>query len=113
MAHDPELAAKLERALSARAEISEKRMMGGICYFVNGNMIGGADRAKDGTRRFMFRIGKENSGQAERIGGGEPMIQGDRVMPGFFFVDADCCDDARLWQWVELALAFAKSLPAK
>jgi hypothetical protein len=56
--------------------VTEKKMMGGVCFMVNGNMLGGAHREKDGTGYFMFRVGKENAASAEKIGGGEVMKQG-------------------------------------
>jgi TfoX/Sxy family transcriptional regulator of competence genes len=57
MAHDEDLAARFRDGLAGMAGVSEKRMMGGVCFFLHGNMIGGADRTKSGERRFMFRVG--------------------------------------------------------
>ncbi len=53
MAFDEYLASAYRDALSDREGITEKRMMGGVCFFHNGNMIGGADREKDGKGRYM------------------------------------------------------------
>ena len=112
MAYDEVLADRMRDALSGRHHISEKRMMGGICFFVNGNRICGADRSKAGERRFMVRVGKGND-EAADLPGGAPMFMGDRPMPGFYFVDGDHCDDALLARWVDVAFRFAQSLPAK
>ena len=60
MAVDDRLNDRFRSALGRTEGISEKKMMGGMCFLLNGNMIGGADRTKDGTGRFMFRIGKDN-----------------------------------------------------
>jgi hypothetical protein len=112
MAYDEELTQRMRAAIGEGSGFTEKRMMGGICFFLNGNMVGGADRSKEGERRFMFRLGKGNPA-AERLSGGMPVILGDRPMPGFFFVDADRCGDALLGQWLGAALDHARSLPAK
>lgn len=112
MAFDEELTARMRTALGERQDISEKRMMGGICFFLNGNMVSGADRSKEGERRFMFRVGKANEAAAG-LPQGEPMVLGNRPMPGFYFVDGGRCDDDVLQRWLELALAHARSLPSK
>lgn len=113
MAFDPELTTRMRAVLGNGPAITEKRMMGGICFFLNGNMLGGADRAKDGSRRFMFRVGKGNAQAAEALGAVAPLQMGGRVMPGFYFVAAEHCDDALLGRWLDLALAHARTLPPK
>ena len=55
MAHDSVTADRFREALGAMNGLAEKRMMGGLCFMLNGNMIGGADRTRDGVGRFMFR----------------------------------------------------------
>ena len=112
MAFDEALAARMRAALGDGPEISEKRMMGGVCFFLDGHMVGGADRSKEGQRRLMFRVGKGNAAAAA-LPGGAPMVLGDRPMRGFYFVDGDRCDDDLLQRWLALALAHARSLPPK
>ncbi|WP_404402523.1 TfoX/Sxy family protein [Pelagibacterium halotolerans] len=113
MAYDEDLTARFRDKIDGLAGISEKRMMGGICFFLNGHMIGGADKAKTGERRFMFRVGKDNEQAAEALPGGEALIQGGRKMTGFYFVDADGLSDAIFTQWLSLAIENALSLPEK
>lgn len=103
----------MRAALGEGAEITEKWMMGGTCFFLNGNMVGGADRAKDGERRFMFRVGKANADCATKLGALGPLLLGERIMSGFYLVDAERCDAALLTRWLDLALEHARSLPAK
>ncbi|MDO7837189.1 TfoX/Sxy family protein [Sphingobium sp. HBC34] len=112
MAYDEELARRMRLAVPDALAITEKRMMGGVCFFLNGNMIGGADQSKEGERRLMFRVGKANEAAA-KLPGGLPMFLGERPMPGFYFVDADQCDDALLGQWLAVALDHAGSFPPK
>ncbi|MEM9524536.1 MAG: TfoX/Sxy family protein [Pseudomonadota bacterium] len=113
MAYDDELATRFRKMIEGVPGLSEKRMMGGVCFFLNGNMLGGADRVKSGERRFMFRVGKENTLKAEALPGGEAMIQGGRRMGGFYFVDAQKQPEAVIEAWVALAVGHALSLPVK
>lgn len=113
MAYDELLAARFRDTLEGVANITEKRMMGGVCFMVNGNMIGGAHREKTGEGRFMFRVGKENEAEALARPGAMPMIHGSRRMGGFVFVDDGECDGPALADWVALARQYAESLPPK
>lgn len=113
MAYDEELANKFRQAICNEDGISEKRMMGGVCFLKNGHMIGGADRSKDGQSRFMFRVGKDRHVAASKRPEAQPMMQGGRIMTGLFFVDAKTCDDAMLEEWLTVALEHASSLPPK
>lgn len=112
MAYDELLTERMRAAIGPLDGLSEKRMMGGICFFLHGNMIGGADRTKQGVSRFMFRCGVDNK-EAASLPSGEPMVMGERLMRGFYFVDAASCDSNLLAQWTHVALANARSLPPK
>lgn len=100
-------------ALADVPGVTEKRMMGGMCFMVHGNMLGGAHREKDGRGLFMFRVGKANIDVAEKLGGGTAVMLGNRPMPGFYFVEADDCPDDLFEAWKALALSHALSLPPK
>lgn len=113
MAYDENLAARFRRALGNPGNVAEKRMMGGVCFMLNGNMLGGADRTREGVRRFMFRVGKDNHDEALERPGALPMEMGGRRMSGFVFVDAAACDDDALNGWIALAKSFVDTLPAK
>ena len=113
MAYDAQLADRFRTALSGIEGVSEKRMMGGVCFLVNGNMLGGADRTKNGTGRFMFRVGKENEQEALARDGAEKMIMGKRRMSGFIFVEESICDSDVLGEWVSLAMTYVGVLPPK
>lgn len=113
MAYDEMLAARFRGTLNGIVGISEKRMMGGICFFLDGNMIGGADRMKSGGGRFMFRVGKENEANALARPGASIVAMGGKRMGGLIFVEEEACDDAALGEWVALAFSFVGELPAK
>ena len=110
---DETLNARMRDALSAHAGISEKRMMGGQCFFLNGNMLCGARRHADGAGRFMFRVGKANEAVALQDPTAEAVIHGTRKLGGFVRVEEGDCDDAALSRWLGLCLEHAAALPAK
>ncbi len=113
MAYDEELTERFRQALKGVPGTSEKRMMGAVCFFVNGNMLGGADRSKEGVRRFMFRVGRDNVEEALSRPGAAAMEMGGRRMRGFVFVGEEHCDAAALDGWIALARAFVDHLPPK
>jgi hypothetical protein len=112
LAYDELLAMRVRDALGGSKGLTEKRMMGGICFLLDGNMICGVDRTKAGAARFMFRIGKNNPA-ATKLCGGEVVAMGDRAMPGFYFVDAALCSETAFKAWLAAAKAYVRSLPPK
>ncbi len=113
MAYDAELTERLRKHLRGLSGVSEKRMMGGVCFMLDGHMIGGADRPKSGVPRFMFRVGKQNEAYALNLPGAIPVEQGGRRMSGMVFVDAASTDESALKEWLDLALSFVRSLPPR
>lgn len=113
MTVDHDLNDRFRDALEGKEGVSEKRMMGGTCFFLHGNMLGGADRAKSGERRFMFRVGKENQAEALRRPGTSPIAFGNQRMGGMVFVDEAACDAAALREWIALVMTFVGTLPPK
>lgn len=113
MAVDEDLSNRFLVSLEGLPAVSDKNMMGGTCFFVNGHMVGGAHRENDGRGLFMFRVGVDNVEKAEAIGGGEKLVQGGRLMRGFYFIEADDCPDPLFDAWKSLAVANALSLPPK
>ena len=113
MAYDEELTSRFREALGGLPGVSEKKMMGGVCFLLDGNMVGGADRTRAGEGRFMFRVGRDNEDEALAREGAWIMEQGGRRMSGLVFVSEDACDDDALKDWVSLALSFVTTLPPK
>lgn len=113
MAYDEELTDRFRVATDGLVGIREQKMMGGVCFMLNGNMLGGAHREKSGDGRFMFRVGKELQAEALQRPGARIMMQGQRRMTSLVFVDEAACDDAALRDWISFALTFVGSLPAK
>ncbi|SFJ88187.1 TfoX N-terminal domain-containing protein [Pseudovibrio ascidiaceicola] len=113
MAYDEELSDRLREELEGIMGISEKRMMGGLCFFLDGNMLAGAHRIKSEEARFMFRVGKGNEAEALGRDGAEIVELGGRRMGGLVFVAAEMCDQAALREWISLSMSFVAGLPAK
>ena len=99
---------RLSAALGA-FETERKRMFGGTCYMLNGNMLMGTFRGG-----LMARVSKDSHDDALKIPGAKPMVMKDRVMEGFILIDADSVvDDDAMQRWVDMALAYNATLPAK
>ncbi len=109
MAYDEGVAALLRDDLLDQHGVSERKMFGGLCFMVNGNMVCGVHPGGG-----MFRVGKERQAEAMAIAGAGPMEMGGRQMGGMVNVGQDAlADDDRRRAWMLLALAHAAGLPAK
>jgi len=102
------LAARLRKALAGRRGITEKKMFGGMCFLLRGNMLCGM-----GEDKFMFRVGKEQDAAALRRPGAKPMDFTGHAMKGFVWVDPAKCDARRLKSWIAMAENYVGALPAK
>lgn len=112
MKDEQHLLTLLRERLQGLSGLSEKKMMGGHCFLVNGNTVGGAGCNKAGDTRFMLRVGKENCAKADALPGREPLEKGGRRMGGMYLVDPDQSDEV-IGDWISLAVGNALSLPAK
>ena len=102
------LAARLRQALSKKRNIGEKRMFGGVCFLLRGNMICGT-----GKTDFMFRVGKDQDAEALARPGARPMDFTGKAMKGFVWVSPKACDARALQRWIALAENYVGKLPAK
>ena len=99
---------RLSLALGAFAT-ERKRMFGGLCIMLNGNMLMGTFRGG-----LMARVSKATHAEAMRMPGASTMTMKDRVMEGFILIEAEAVEeDADLQRWVAMALAYNATLPAK
>ena len=109
MAYDETLADQMRADLGDAAGLSEKKMFGGLCFLLNGNMICGVS-----AKAAMYRVGKPAEAEAKALPGVEDMAFTGRKMGGMvdFPLDAFGDDDTRA-KLTALALANARSLPPK
>lgn len=108
MAYDEHLAQRIRELTSDRAAITEKKMFGGVCFFLNGNMLCGVE-----VGRYMFRVGKAQEAEALQQPGASPMDLTGRPMGGFVHVTEGACQGSALQDWLALAERFVGSLPDK
>ncbi|HYD86931.1 MAG TPA: TfoX/Sxy family protein [Vitreimonas sp.] len=108
MPHDPHLVELMREAMRRRAGVSERRMFGGYCWMLNGNMLCGVE-----VGRFMFRVGKEREAQALSRPGATPMDITGKPMRGIIWVDAGAAIDAGLDAWIDFASHFVGALEPK
>jgi len=108
MPHDPHLAELMRGALASRPGVTKKKMFGGYCWMLNGNMLCGVE-----VGRFMFRAGKDLESEALKRPGATPMDITGKPMRGIVWVDADEAIEAGLDSWIDFAAKFVGSLPPK
>jgi len=109
MAFDEALAERVREALTGRAEVSERKMFGGIAFMVAGNMavgIVGED--------LMVRLGPDDAERALAEPHVRPMDFTGRPMKNMVFVGPQgTASDENLAAWVDAGADFASSLPPK
>jgi len=112
VAIDTDLNRRFLEAADGLPGLSHRPMMGGTCFFLNGNMLGGADRTDDGGR-FMFRVGKDREQEALARPGASIVMAGNKRMGGMIFVAETDCDGSALKEWIRLANSFVQPMPPK
>jgi TfoX/Sxy family transcriptional regulator of competence genes len=89
--------------------LSEKRMFGGITFLHNGNMLCCASK-----KGLMVRVGKDAEPRALAKPTASRCTGAGRPMAGFIMVEPDgVSGDEELSTWLEMALAYVSTLPAK
>lgn len=112
--HDVEaMAQELRRRLAGAAKapgaaLSEKKMFGGVCFLLNGNMLCGA-----GKNGYMIRTDPARAAAAAALPGGEPVVMQGRPMRGFYWLDPAGCDAKALGRWLALAQDYVGQMPPK
>ena len=109
MAFSEELAERIRRQLARRKGIEEKKMFGGIGFLLNGNLLMGVWKES-----LVVRLGPDEGDEALK----EPHVKEfditGRPMKGWVRVEPGGVeDDERLKEWIERAVKFVGTLPAK
>ncbi len=109
MAYDETLAGRVRAELIAREGYVEKKMFGGVCYLLHGNMACGIVRdlliVRVGPQKYAEALELPHAGIFDFTG--RPMTGWVQVAPPGYAADAD------LRAWVGRGVAYALSLPAK
>jgi hypothetical protein len=109
VAYDEALAHRTRELLSARPDVSERKMFGGIGFMVAGNMAVGVI-----GEDLIVRLDPSDAEQAL----GEPGVREfdftGRPMKGWLFVGPEATnEDEAFAGWVDAGADFAASLPEK
>ena len=102
MAFDEKVAARVRAVLSARDDVEERMMFGGLCFMVGGNMCCGLT-----STAFMVRVGKEKFADALAQPHARVMDFTGRPSSGMVYVDsAGLKTRGALTKWVQRGLDF-------
>jgi TfoX/Sxy family transcriptional regulator of competence genes len=108
MAFNEALAERIRQGLARKNGIEERKMFGGIGFLLHGNMLVGV--WKDSL---IVRLGPDEGEEALR----EPHVRQfditGRTMKGWVLVEPEGVEDDQLTDWIERAMKFVRTLPAK
>jgi TfoX/Sxy family transcriptional regulator of competence genes len=109
MAYDEQVADRVRRFLSDQSHVVENKMMGGVCFMLDGNMCCGVRGAA-----LMVRVGREAYERMLALRGVRPLEFGGRRPSGFVVVDPEGYrTDEALSQWLQRGIDFVAALPVK
>lgn len=104
------LADRVRRVLADDPNTGEKKMFGGVCFLLNGNMLCGTSR----NGNLMLRVGAEHEAEARQKPHTLDMDFTGKPMKGFIYVEpAGVETDEALHEWIAFATRFVGALPAK
>jgi TfoX/Sxy family transcriptional regulator of competence genes len=110
MAYDVELADRIRELLEDDADISEKKMFGGLAFLAGGNMA----IAASGQGGALVRVDPAESDRLVDTTSAEVAVMQGRPMTGWLRVPADdLATEDQLEMWVRIGTAYARSLPPK
>ena len=110
MAYDEELAERIRELLAGEADITEKRMFGGLAFLVGGNMAVSAS----GQGGVMVRVDPEDTDALLAEPHARPFEMHGRTMQGWLRIDPEGVRTVpELEPWVKQGVSYARSLPPK
>jgi TfoX/Sxy family transcriptional regulator of competence genes len=109
MAFSESLAERIRQCLSQRKNVEEKKMFGGVGFLLNGNMLVGV--WKDSL---IVRLGPDEGDEALKESHVKEFDITGRAMRGWVLVEHEGVEgDGQLNDWMQRAVNFVGSLPAK
>jgi TfoX/Sxy family transcriptional regulator of competence genes len=109
MAFDEILAERIRDRLDRRKNVEERKMFGGVGFLLNGNLLVGV--WKDAL---CVRLGPDQAEEALLEPHVEEFDITRRPMKGWVLVEPKGVeDDDQLKDWIERAMRFVRTLPAK
>lgn len=109
MAYDKGLAQRIREILEEEPGFDERKMFGGICFFLFGNMACGIIRED-----LIVRVGVENYAEMLKMPHAKKFDLTGRPMKGWVMVLSEGLDsDEALGDWIQRAVSFVRTLPLK
>jgi TfoX/Sxy family transcriptional regulator of competence genes len=109
MPYSQSLADRIRWTLRSNRSVKEKKMFGGVGFLLNNNMLVGV--WKDSL---VVRLGPETGSEALTKPHVKEFDITGRPMKGWVMVEPDGLEsDSQLAEWVEQAIQFVQTLPAK
>ncbi len=109
MAYDQALAERIRSQMSGLPDMVEKKMFGGICFLVQGNMAVGVI-----GNDLLVRVGEETAAPLLAMPHVKPFDTFGRVSRGWVLVEPDGVEsEADLKTWVDRGVSYASALPPK
>jgi len=110
VAYDEELADRIRDLLGGEADLTEKKMFGGLAFLIRGNMA----VAASGQGGVLVRVDPAQSETLVATTNARLMEMRGRQIQGWVRVDpGDVRTKRQLAKWVGLGAAYARSLPSK
>ena len=106
---DEVLVGRIRTLMKGRRGCTEQKMFGGLCFMINGNMCVGPWEGS-----LVVRLDKAHHDQTQSEPHAGPMNITGKTMRGWALVAPEGIEqDADLKRWVDRAVKFARTLPAK
>ena len=109
MAYDEDLANRIRELMAAESGVTEKKMFGGLAFLIGGHMA----VAASGQGGLMVRCAPEETERLIAKPHARRFEMRGREMDGWLRVDSEALGVDELSGWVDVGLAYARSLPAK
>lgn len=109
MPYDELLAARVRNAVSSYSIFKEKKVFGGTCILINGNMACGVYK-----NDLVVRVGIEKHQEVMSRPNTKLFDITGKAMKGWVMVEPEgCASENDLKQWIELGVGYARTLPEK
>jgi len=109
MPYNKDLETRIQKVVSSWKNTDSKKMFGGICHLLNGNMFCGVYK-----EFLILRLGEEKAEAALKLPFVKPFDITGRPMKGWVMVqERGFTGEKELKAWLEKARAFVKTLESK
>ena len=109
MAYDEKLARRVESVIQSKKGITQKKMFGGLCFLLNGNMLCGIN-----DNKLMARVGPDNYHYALKQKHTTEMDFTGKPIKGMIYVLPEGLKrNDSLKKWIDMCIDFVGTLSKK